>query len=46
MPDTTVGTNSSGKVTTNHLDIVVDDVTYGTGGRWGSDPTAAAAVWS
>jgi hypothetical protein len=35
MPDTTTGTNGSGRVTTNYLDIVVDEVTYGTGGRWG-----------
>jgi hypothetical protein len=35
MPDTTLSTNGSGKVTTNYLDIVVDEVTYGTGGRWG-----------
>ncbi|HEX7653974.1 MAG TPA: lamin tail domain-containing protein, partial [Verrucomicrobiae bacterium] len=35
MPDTTTSTNISGKVTTNYLDIVVDEVTYGTGGRWG-----------
>ena len=35
MPDTTFSTNGSGKVTTNYLDIVVDEVTYGTGGHWG-----------
>ncbi|MGA2853583.1 MAG: lamin tail domain-containing protein, partial [Verrucomicrobiota bacterium] len=35
MPDTTTNTNGSGRVTTNYLDIVVDEVTYGTGGRWG-----------
>jgi hypothetical protein len=35
MPDTTLGTNGVGVVTTNHLDIVVDELTYGTGGRWG-----------
>ena len=35
MPDTTTSTNGSGRVTTNYLDIVVDEVTYGTGGRWG-----------
>jgi hypothetical protein len=34
MPDTTMSTNGS-IVTTNYLDIVVDEVTYGTGGRWG-----------
>ena len=35
VPDTIVGTNSSGALVTNQIDIVVDDVTYGTGGRWG-----------
>jgi hypothetical protein len=35
MPDTTLSTSGSGVVTTNYLDIVVDEVTYGTGGRWG-----------
>jgi len=35
MPDTTTSTNGIGVVTTNYLDIVVDEVTYGTGGRWG-----------
>jgi len=35
MPDTTTSTNGSGRVTTNYLDIVMDEVTYGTGGRWG-----------
>jgi hypothetical protein len=35
MPDTTVGTNSTGGLVTNYLDIVVDEVTYGTGGHWG-----------
>lgn len=35
MPDTVVGTNSSGRVETNLIHIAVDEVTYGTGGRWG-----------
>lgn len=35
MPDTTLSTNGVGRVTTNYLDIIVDEVTYGTGGRWG-----------
>lgn len=35
MPDTIVSTNTSGFPVTNHIDIVVDEVTYGTGGRWG-----------
>ena len=35
MPDTIVSTNGSGAVITNHIDIPVDEVTYGTGGRWG-----------
>jgi hypothetical protein len=35
MPDTLVGTNAAGVITTNRVDIVVDEVTYGTGGRWG-----------
>lgn len=34
-PDESVSTNASGFVTTNHVHIVVDEVTYGTGGRWG-----------
>lgn len=35
MPDDIVSTNGIGAVSTNWIDIVVDDVTYGTGGRWG-----------
>lgn len=35
MPDDIASTNNFGTVTTNWIDIVVDDVTYGTGGRWG-----------
>ncbi len=34
-PDDIVGTNALGHLETNHVDIVVDEVTYGTGGRWG-----------
>ena len=35
MPDTIASTNGVGRLVTNHIDIVVDEVTYGTGGRWG-----------
>ncbi len=35
MPDWTVQTNSQGVVSTNLMHIVVSDVTYGSGGRWG-----------
>ncbi len=35
MPDTITGTNAAGLLVTNHVDIVVDEATYGTGGRWG-----------
>jgi regulation of enolase protein 1 (concanavalin A-like superfamily) len=35
MPDTTVQTNSSGVVSTNLIHIVVNDLTYSSGGRWG-----------
>lgn len=35
MPDTIVSTNGIGALITNHIDIAVDEVTYGTGGRWG-----------
>jgi hypothetical protein len=34
MWDTTVSTNHSGIVQTNDIYIPVDEVTYGTGGRW------------
>jgi hypothetical protein len=34
-PDDIVSTNALGHLETNHVDIVVDEVTYGTGGRWG-----------
>ncbi|HYV26998.1 MAG TPA: lamin tail domain-containing protein, partial [Candidatus Eisenbacteria bacterium] len=34
-PDTVVSTNSNNVVTTNLIHITVDEVTYGTGGRWG-----------
>jgi hypothetical protein len=35
MPDQIVGTNSLGEPKTNTIHIAVDEVTYGTGGRWG-----------
>ena len=35
MPDTLVQTNTSGVVTSNLINIAVNEVTYGTGGRWG-----------
>jgi hypothetical protein len=34
-PDTIVSTNNLGALITNRINIVVDEVTYGTGGRWG-----------
>jgi len=34
-PDTILSTNAFGLVSTNHVDIDVDEVTYGKGGRWG-----------
>jgi hypothetical protein len=34
MPDTVVSTNTSGVLETNLIHIAVDEVTYGTGGRW------------
>lgn len=34
-PDALVGTNDAGFSVTNLVDIVVDEVAYGTGGRWG-----------
>lgn len=34
-PATSSQTNQSGTVTTTVLDVVVDEVAYGTGGRWG-----------
>ena len=36
MPGPLVSTNKAGVVVTNRLHIVVDEVTYGTGGRWGT----------
>jgi hypothetical protein len=33
--DEIVSVNDLGLATTNHVDIEVDEVTYGTGGRWG-----------
>jgi hypothetical protein len=35
MPDDVVSTNLLGTRITNIIDIVVDEVIYGTGGRWG-----------
>ena len=35
MPQILTGTNSLGVPTTNTIFVVVDEVTYGTGGRWG-----------
>jgi hypothetical protein len=35
MPDTVIQTNKSGVVSTNLIHVIVNDVTYGTGGRWG-----------
>jgi len=35
MPDLVVATNDFGLIETNTIRIVVDEVTYGTGGRWG-----------
>ncbi len=36
MPDLVVSTNSNGILVTNTIHIIVDEVTYGTGGRWGN----------
>src|SRR5437867_2436279 len=35
MPDEIVSTNAARQRVTNLIHIVVDDVTFGTGGRWG-----------
>jgi hypothetical protein len=35
MPDTTFSTNGFGVVQTNFIHIIVDEVTYSTGGQWG-----------
>jgi len=35
FPDEVVGTNAANQVVTNTIHIVVDEVTYGPGGRWG-----------
>ena len=35
MPDEIAGTNSVGEVVTNKIDIVVSEIAYGSGGRWG-----------
>src|SRR5262249_28111747 len=42
-PDTLVTTNSLGMVKTNTILIVVDEVTYGTGGRWGKGSDAGGS---
>jgi len=36
MPDTVISTNLLGVVSTNLIRILIDDVTYGTGGKWGN----------
>jgi hypothetical protein len=43
IPDASFTTNN-GAITTNFNYIVVDEVTYGAGGRWGQWSTAAGAV--
>jgi hypothetical protein len=35
LPETTVSINGSGLAETNTIHVAVDDLTYGTGGRWG-----------
>jgi hypothetical protein len=35
MPDLVVSTNATGALETNTIHIVLNEVTYGTGGRWG-----------
>lgn len=35
MPDSVVSTNLIGTLRTNFIDILIDETTYGTGGRWG-----------
>ncbi len=35
MPDQITTTNAANQATTNSIHIVVDEATYGTGGRWG-----------
>ena len=35
MPDDAVSTNQSGGLVTNKIQIVVDEVSYASGGRWG-----------
>ena len=36
MPDTVISTNLLGVVSTNLIHIIIDDVIYGTGGKWGN----------
>ncbi|MHB8521324.1 MAG: lamin tail domain-containing protein [Limisphaerales bacterium] len=35
MPEEVITTDKSNQLVTNVVDVVVDEVTYGTGGRWG-----------
>lgn len=35
MPETVISTNNTGKLNTNTVHVVVNDVTYSDGGRWG-----------
>ena len=35
LPDQVASTNQSGQWVTNTIHVIVDEVTYGTGGRWG-----------
>ena len=46
VPDTIVSTNGGGIASTNTIHIVVDEVTYKDGGRWGRWSTAAEAASS
>ncbi|MDB6030496.1 MAG: CotH protein, partial [Verrucomicrobiales bacterium] len=36
MPDEVAATNSFGQLVTNKIHIMMDEVTYGSGGRWGN----------
>jgi len=36
IPDDLVSTNAANRLETNKIHIVVDEATYGTGGRWGN----------
>ena len=35
MPDDLISTNANGMSVTNHIQVVVEEVTYADGGRWG-----------